>query len=359
MADVRTQLFSLHHLIAVNYFTQEYNTDSEDFKSQLYNLASMVEVVSTFLKVHTADEEVSLATMREAAATMPEQMDNISSEADEIISIIQEWDVLPPSLMMISTTRGASITRGSDNTTTTSTDVSEVSSNTTESKGNTGSKDMGDPFLNTIIGVYRRIAPNGRYKPKHLRRKKFSIVPYEFASMWRSLPNLYEEKEMSSHKITRPKVAWHKVNPSALRRFTRPGMFPIMSVSPRPSFYGKSCDCATNPVFKTSVLATVHMLERRPGPARLCPCPTEFERDHPFGSLPGYRTNLGVVPIPDTPMFGHIWDHEVSDWVLHAEIPPSGPSPSFEVLQNHANQGYKDQQLTERRRTRGRPRRRG
>ena len=359
MADVRTQLFSLHHLIAVNYFTQEYNTDSEDFKSQLYNLASMVEVVSTFLKVHADDEEISLATRKEAAATMPGLMDNISSEADEIISIIQEWDVSPPSLMTSSTTRGASATRSSDVNTTISTDVSEISSSTTESKVNAGIKDIGDPFLNTIIGVYKKIAPNGRYKPKHLRRKKFSIVPYEFASMWRSLPNLYEEKEMPNQEIIRPKVAWHKVNPSALRRFTRPGMFPIMSVSPRPSFYGKSCDCATNPVFKTSVLATVHMLERRPGPARLCPCPTEFERDHPFGSLPGYRTNLGVVPIPDTPMFGHIWDHEVSDWVLHAEIPPSGPSASFDVHQNHANQGYRDQQPAERRRTRGRPRRRG
>ena len=52
MADVRTQLFSLHHLIAVNYFTQKYNTDSEDFKSQLGSLASMVEVVSAFLEVH-------------------------------------------------------------------------------------------------------------------------------------------------------------------------------------------------------------------------------------------------------------------------------------------------------------------
>ena len=356
MADVRTQLFSLHHLIAVNYFTQEYNTDSEDFKSQLYNLASMVEVVSTFLKVHTDDEEISLATRKEAAASMPGLMDNISSEADEIISIIQEWDVSPSSLMTSSTTRGASATKSN---TTISTDVSEISSSTTESKVNAGIKDIGDPFLNTIIGVYKKIAPNGRNKPKHLRRKKFSIVPYEFASMWRSLPNLYEEKEMTNQKIIRPKVAWHKVNPSALRRFTRPGMFPIMSVSPRPSFYGKSCDCATNPVFKTSVLATVHMLERRPGPARLCPCPTEFERDHPFGSLPGYRTNLGVVPIPDTPMFGHIWDHEVSDWVLHAEIPPSGPSASFDVHQNHANQGYRDQQPAERRRTRGRPRRRG
>ena len=149
MADVRTQLFSLHHLIAVNYFTQEYDTDSEDFKSQLYNLASMVEVVSTFLKVHTADEEISLATRKEAAATMPGLMDNISSEADEIISIIQEWDVLPSSLMTISTTRGASITRGSDNTTTTSTDVSEVSSNTTESKEDAGTKGMGDQFLET------------------------------------------------------------------------------------------------------------------------------------------------------------------------------------------------------------------
>lgn len=342
MADVRTQLFSLHHLIAINYFTQKYETDSEDFKSQLYNLASMVEVVSAFLEVHTA-------TLREP--------DNISSEADEIISIIQEWDFSPPSLMKSSTTKGASATGSSDVTTTISTDVSEVSSSTTESKVDAGIN-KGDPFINTIIGIYKKIAPNGRYKPKYLRKKKFSIVPYEFASMWRSLPNLYTEKELPTQEIIRPKVAWHKVNPSALRRFTRPGMFPIMSVSPRPSFYEKTCNCATNLVFKTSVLATVHWLERG-GSAQLCPCPTEFERDLPFGSLPGYRTNLGVVPIPDTPMFGHIWDHEASDWVLHAEIPPSGPSTGFAANQNHADRGYWGEQPPERRRTRGRPRRRG
>ncbi len=110
--------------------------------------------------------------------------------------------------MTISTTRGASITRGSDNTTTTSTDVSEVSSNTTESKEDASTKGMGDPFLNTILGIYKKVAPNYRYKPKYLRRKKLSIVPYEFASMWRSLPNLYKEKEMPNQEIIRPKVAW-------------------------------------------------------------------------------------------------------------------------------------------------------
>ena len=97
MADVRTQLFSLHHLIAVNYFTQEYDTDSEDFKSQLGSLASMVEVVSAFVEHHTAtsdtesvasnssyfmfeevstEEKISLNTKDKAFASM----DNISSE---------------------------------------------------------------------------------------------------------------------------------------------------------------------------------------------------------------------------------------------------------------------------------------
>lgn len=372
MADVRTQLFSLQHLMAVNYFTQKYNTDSEDYKSHLGSLASMVEVVSAFLEHHTAtsdtesvasnssyfmfeevstEEKISLNTKDEAFASM----DNISSEADEIISIIQEWDVSPTSLMTSSTTWGASATRGSDNTITISSDVSQISSSTIGSKTNAGRTE--DPFINTMLGLFKKIAPSSRYKPKHLRRKKFSIVPYEFASMWRSLPNLYTEKETSIQEIIRPRVAWHKVNPGALQRFPRPDMFPIMSVSPRPSFYGKSCNCATNLVSElgTSVLRTVQMLERRL-PPQLCLCPTEFEKENPFGSLPGFKTNLGVVPIPDTPLFGHVWDHEASTWVLHAEIHSSRSSQGSEVDQN---QGFKDQSFLERRRTRGRPRRRG
>ena len=41
-----------------------------------------------------------------------------------------------------------------------------------------------------------------------------------------------------------------------------------------------------------------------------------FYQPHPFGSLPGYRTNLGVVPVPTLPAGGYVWADE--EWVLHA-----------------------------------------
>ena len=42
---------------------------------------------------------------------------------------------------------------------------------------------------------------------------------------------------------------------------------------------------------------------------------------HPFGSIDGFRTNLGSVTFPRGPVKGHIWDKEEHRWVLHA-CPP-------------------------------------
>jgi len=42
---------------------------------------------------------------------------------------------------------------------------------------------------------------------------------------------------------------------------------------------------------------------------------------NPFGSLPGYHTNRGVVAVPTTPVSGWLYSTEVGNWVLHA-CPP-------------------------------------
>jgi len=45
----------------------------------------------------------------------------------------------------------------------------------------------------------------------------------------------------------------------------------------------------------------------------------------PFGTLPGYKTSLGVVAIPTIPVGGYVYCPEVKKWVLYAE-PQSSPS---------------------------------
>ena len=52
-----------------------------------------------------------------------------------------------------------------------------------------------DPFISTLIKTIKKVAPNLCYKPKHLRRKKFKVVPFEFASVWRNLPAIFSDVE--------------------------------------------------------------------------------------------------------------------------------------------------------------------
>ena len=43
-----------------------------------------------------------------------------------------------------------------------------------------------------------------------------------------------------------------------------------------------------------------------------------FVRENPFGSLPGYETNLGVAAVPTIPVSGYVYSTDRKKWVLHA-----------------------------------------
>ena len=170
-------------------------------------------------------------------------------------------------------------------------------------------------------------------------RKKFKVVPFEFASIWKNLSSIFTEEEAPSYveECSLPRVAWEKVNRGALKKFPTPRLFAVHSVSPDASFYKKNCKCTKN------------------GP---CSCRIEFEAKKPFGSLPGFKTNVGIVPVPSTPLFGHIWDQESNDWLLHAEVPLPAEIPSMGSHQDKRRAIYRRSRAPETRRTRGRPRRR-
>jgi len=193
-------------------------------------------------------------------------------------------------------------------------DDPETSVSTEEGAQDPGINKEMDPFIMRTLKGIQKVAPNLRYKPKNFRRKKFKVVPYEFASVWKNLPSLFSTSEATRRTTVelQPVVNWEKVNISALKKFPAPVKFPVHSVSPDPMFYLNDCACKV----------------RRAG--NLCTCPhygakqAPFLKHHPFGALSGFTTNLGVLPIPATPMFGHVWDEETSSWLLHASTPEPG-----------------------------------
>ena len=102
----------------------------------------------------------------------------------------------------------------------------------------------------------------------------------------------------------KPKVDWENLrcNKSSL---PKPEDFPIQGASEDPDFYNKK---------KT----TKFMYER--GVVRSTYEVFAFSEDEvaPFGSLPGVKTNLGVVSMPAKPVRGYLWSQEDKDWVVHA-----------------------------------------
>merc|ERR1711988_1461242 len=82
-------------------------------------------------------------------------------------------------------------------------------------------------FVERILRTIKRVAPNLRYKPKHLRRKKFKVVPYEFSSVWRNVSSIFSEEENSnqSNGSIVPKIAWEKVNVGGLKKLPTPKKF--------------------------------------------------------------------------------------------------------------------------------------
>ena len=47
-----------------------------------------------------------------------------------------------------------------------------------------------DSFIKKALMAIKKVASNLRYKPKHLRRKKFKVFPYEFASVLRKCSSM-------------------------------------------------------------------------------------------------------------------------------------------------------------------------
>ena len=145
--------------------------------------------------------------------------------------------------------------------------------------------------------------------PQHKRKKRLftrkqktcSIVPKEFASIYHVLAA--PEPEAVAIPDPFPHVRWSDVRFKPA--LPNPEQCPVHSCSPNPAFYVEEGD----PLYNGT--RNFGSLVRQYGAS--------------FGTLPGYKTNLGVVAVPTTPVGGYVYFPDAKKWVLYAE-PCSSPS---------------------------------
>ena len=151
--------------------------------------------------------------------------------------------------------------------------------------------------------------------PEHKRRKRLftrkqktsSIVPREFSAIYNVLAA--PEPETVSVPEAFPHVRWNEVRfkPS----LPNPELCPVYSCSQDPEFYLEKREYRNGSVIPT--VSDPEFLRKT------------RDNGRPFGGLPGYKTSLGVVAVPTTPVGGYVYCPDSKKWVLYAE-PQSSPS---------------------------------
>ena len=98
-------------------------------------------------------------------------------------------------------------------------------------------------------------------------------------------------------EVEYPQVDFNHLNSHFIKNIPRPESYPIYGCSEDSEFYNKS-NHGKRPTFFNSF---------------------------PFGAKPGYDTNLGIVAVPDQPIFGYIWTED-HGFKIHAAPPSSRAS---------------------------------
>ena len=173
----------------------------------------------------------------------------------------------------------------------------------TPSLSSTQSK--GDKFISHIKDAICRLAPAGVYdvaKAKRRRKRKDArrakrIVPTEFLVLWQTVKEEDVLQTLATPPCPYPKVDWSKVNSKLQASIPLPGYFPVQACSEDPSFYAPQ---------------RVH--------GNILPSQFEHFQKQPFGLLPGFQTNLGVIAPPAQHIsHGYVWVPD-KGWVLKATV---------------------------------------
>ena len=136
-----------------------------------------------------------------------------------------------------------------------------------------------------------------KYNHPNLSKKKSpgkrpAIVPKIFSAIWKLL--LKPSPTMPTDPC--PIVDWTKVRPKP--GIPDPEFCPVLSASQDPDYY-------TSPAYINGINHRVR---------------GELPTPNPFGTLPGYHTNLGIIAVPDHPVNGFIYCLEMKKWILHSSL---------------------------------------
>ena len=101
-----------------------------------------------------------------------------------------------------------------------------------------------------------------------------------------------------SAQVAVPSIDFSKVKPNLHRNLPQPSICPVYGCSEDPKFYTER----------------IQALGHKP----------EFNAPNgtPFGSIPGFETNMGIVPVPQVPIGGYIYAGGCGSnttWQLYAE----------------------------------------
>ena len=112
-----------------------------------------------------------------------------------------------------------------------------------------------------------------------------------------------------SYKVARPlkyKIELTNVNVRFLQNIPKPELYPIIGVSQDPKFYEKDGQNENFNYYN-------RRWYRESGTMR-----------HPHGTMYGYSTDVGIVPVPDDPVHGHVWKD--GQWTLQAQVDDGVPA---------------------------------
>ena len=160
------------------------------------------------------------------------------------------------------------------------------------------------------------VAPNGKFdtrksnkmkKKKRQKREKKMLHP-DLVNMWRHAAELFAAPDVRCVHVPSPypRVDWSRVNKRLISHIPDPSPQPVHGVHEDPDFYESK-------------------IVREMRPSGHCVPevkPSLFYRDNPFGTLPGYLTDAGVVHPDSNPevINGYVWSPSCRQYILHAEF---------------------------------------
>ena len=155
------------------------------------------------------------------------------------------------------------------------------------------SKSVGDLFVSNMARTIDKLSTKSIYnkrKARKMRKKRLLMsVPSDFVAIWQNCDKIFcQAPGLGPKKFNhqpRISVNWSKVNTRAFSNLPTPQDIPLYGCSQYPITYQGW-----------------------------------HEKRTPFGSIPGFKTSLGIITVDSIrePIHGFVYIKELGGWVIHA-----------------------------------------